>query len=146
MIVFVAAQTAHNGDPEKIAGIFTGLITAAAMLQGFLSYMARSMGNLAEQSGVLRDLATLFTTESTQERSVSDTTAQHQDALSPAAEAGEMTVTIERSLVPVSTRSDADAQGNYRENRPRRNRCTRREKRRRKNDTREYIAGFVRPR
>ena len=94
VIVFVAAQTAHNGDPEKIAGIFTGLITAAAMLQGFLSYMARSMGNLAEQSGVLRDLATLFTTESTQERSVSDTTAQHQDALSPAAEAGEITVAM----------------------------------------------------
>ena len=94
VIVFVAAQTAQNGDPEKIAGIFTGLITAAAMLQGFLSYMARSMGNLAEQSGVLRDLATLFTTQSTQEHSVSDTTAQHQEAPSPAAEAGEMTVAM----------------------------------------------------
>ena len=146
VIVFVAAQTAQNGDPEKIAGIFTGLITAAAMLQGFLSYMARSMGNLAEQSGVLRDLATLFTTQSTEERSVSDTTAQHQDALSPAAEAGEMTVTMNDLSFQYPRAATQTAQGNYRENRPRRNRCTRREKRRRKNDTREYIAGFVRPR
>ena len=84
VIVFIAARTAHNGDPEKIAGIFMGLITAAAGLQGFLSYMARSMGNLAEQSGVLRDLATLFTTQSTQERGVSHTTEKHQDAPSPA--------------------------------------------------------------
>ena len=77
VIVFIAARTAHNGDPEKIAGIFMGLITAAAGLQGFLSYMARSMGNLAEQSGVLRDLATLFTTQSTKESSVSNTTERH---------------------------------------------------------------------
>ena len=94
VIVFIAARTAHTGDPEKIAGIFTGLIAAAAGLQGFLSYMARSMGNLAEQSGVLRDLATLFTTQSTQERSVSDTTEQHRDAPSPAAQAGEITVAM----------------------------------------------------
>ena len=94
VIVFVAARTAHDGDPEKIAGIFTGLITAAAMLQGFLSYMARSMGNLAEQSGVLRDLATLFTTHSTEDSSVSDTTEEHQDASSPTAEVGEMTVAM----------------------------------------------------
>ena len=94
VIVFVAARTTHNGDPEKIAGIFTGLITAAAMLQGFLSYMARSMGNLAEQSGVLRDLATLFTTQSTEDSSVSDTTEEHKDAPAPAAEVGEMTVAM----------------------------------------------------
>ena len=94
VIVFVAARTAHDGDPEKIAGIFTGLITAAAMLQGFLSYMARSMGNLAEQSGVLRDLATLFTTQPTKESRVSKTTEKHQDAPSPAAKAGEVTVSM----------------------------------------------------
>ena len=94
VIVFVAARTAQSGDPEKIAGIFTGLIAAAAGLQGFLSYMARSMGNLAEQSGVLRDLATLFTTQSTQESSVSDTTEKHQEASSPTSEADEMTVTM----------------------------------------------------
>ena len=93
VIVFIAARTAHNGDPEKIAGIFMGLITAAAGLQGFLSYMARSMGNLAEQSGVLRDLATLFTTQSTQESGVSHTTEKHQDAPSPA-EARETTVAM----------------------------------------------------
>ena len=93
VIVFIAARTAHNGDPEKIAGIFMGLITAAAGLQGFLSYMARSMGNLAEQSGVLRDLATLFTTQSTQESGVSRTTEKHQDAPSPA-EARETTVAM----------------------------------------------------
>jgi ATP-binding cassette subfamily B protein len=93
VIVFIAARTAHNGDPEKIAGIFMGLITAAAGLQGFLSYMARSMGNLAEQSGVLRDLATLFTTQSTQESGVSHTTEKHQDAPSPA-EARETTVSM----------------------------------------------------
>ena len=94
VIVFIAARVAHNGDPEKIAGIFTGLVAAAVGLQGFLSYMARSMGNLAEQSGVLRDLATLFTTQSTKESRVSDTTEKHQDAPSPAAEAGEMTVAM----------------------------------------------------
>ena len=94
VIVFVAAQTAHSGDPEKIAGIFTGLIAAAAGLQGFLSYMAHSIGNLAEQSGILRDLATLFTTQSTKEESVSNTTEKHQDTPSSAAEAGEMTVAM----------------------------------------------------
>ena len=101
MIVFIAARTAHDGDPEKIAGIFTGLIAAAAGLQGFLSYMARSMGNLAEQSSVLRDLATLFTTQSTQERSVSDTTEKHQEGQGEpqgipqlAAEVGEITVAM----------------------------------------------------
>lgn len=94
VIVFIAARVAHNGDPEKIAGIFTGLVTAAVGLQGFLSYMARSMGNLAEQSGVLRDLATLFTTQSTEESSVSDTTEESQDTPSPAAEVGEMTVAM----------------------------------------------------
>ena len=90
VIVFIAARTAHNGDPEKIAGIFTGLIAAAAGLQGFLSYMAYSMGNLAEQSSILRDLATLFTTQSTKEESVSNTTEKHQ----PTSEAREMTVTM----------------------------------------------------
>ena len=94
VIVFIAARVAHNGDSEKIAGIFTGLVAAAVGLQGFLSYMARSMGNLAEQSGVLRDLATLFTTKSTKESRVSDTTEKHQDAPSPAAEVGEMTVAM----------------------------------------------------
>ena len=90
VIVFIAARTAHSGDPEKIAGIFTGLIAAAAGLQGFLSYMAHSMGNLAEQSGILRDLATLFTTQSTKEESTSKTTEKHQ----PTSEAREMTVAM----------------------------------------------------
>ena len=94
VIVFIAAQTARSGDPEKIAGIFMGLITAAAGLQGFLSYMARSMGNLAEQSGVLRDLATLFTTQPTKESSTSRATEEKQDDPAPAAEAGEMTVSM----------------------------------------------------
>ena len=94
VIVFIAAQTARSGDPEKIAGVFMGLITAAAGLQGFLSYMARSMGNLAEQSGVLRDLATLFTTQSTKESSVSRTTKEKQEGPSPASEAGEMAVSM----------------------------------------------------
>ena len=94
VIVFIAARTAHNGDPEKIAGIFMGLITAAAGLQGFLSYMARSMGNLAEQSDVLRDLATLFTTQSAKESSVSHTMEEKQDDPAPASEAGEMTVAM----------------------------------------------------
>ena len=94
VIVFIAAQTARSGDPEKIAGVFMGLITAAAGLQGFLSYMARSMGNLAEQSGVLRDLATLFTTQPTKESSVSRTTKEKQEGPSPASEAGEMAVSM----------------------------------------------------
>ena len=90
VIVFVAAQTARSGDPEKIAGIFTGLVAAAAGLQGFLSYMAHSMGNLAEQSGILRDLATLFTAQSTKEESVSNTTERHQ----PTSEARETIVAM----------------------------------------------------
>ena len=90
VIVFIAARTAHSGDSEKIAGIFTGLIAAAAGLQGFLSYMAHSMGNLAEQSGILRDLATLFTTQSAKEESVSNTREKHQ----PTSEAKEMTVAM----------------------------------------------------
>ena len=101
VIVFIAARTAHSGDPEKIAGIFTGLIAAAAGLQGFLSYMAHSMGNLAEQSGILRDLATLFTTQSTKEESVSDTMEKPQEGQGQpqgmpllAAEAREMTVAM----------------------------------------------------
>ena len=101
VIVFIAAWVAHDGNPEKIAGIFTGLIAAAVGLQGFLSYMARSMGNLAEQSGVLRDLATLFTTQSIKESSVSDTTTEKQESQGqpqgmplPATEAGEMTVAM----------------------------------------------------
>ena len=101
VIVFIAAQTARNSDPEEIPGIFMGLMTAAAGLQGFLSYMAHSMGNLAEQSGILRDLATLFTTQSTKEESVSKTTEKRQDSQGqpqgmplPAAEAGEMTVAM----------------------------------------------------
>ena len=90
VIVFVAAQTARSGDPEKIAGIFTGLVAAAAGLQGFLSYMAHSMGNLAEQSGILRDLATLFTAQSTKEESVSNTTERYQ----PTSEARETTIAM----------------------------------------------------
>ena len=93
VIVFIAARVAHNGDPEKIAGIFTGLVTAAVGLQGFLSYMARSMGNLAEQSGVLRDLAPLFTTQSVKGSSVANKTEEHQEAPSPA-EARETTVSM----------------------------------------------------
>lgn len=91
VIVFIAAQTARDGDPEKIAGIFTGLVAAAAGLQGFLSYMAHSMGNLAEQSGILRDLATLFTAQSTKAESVSNTTERHQ----PTSEARGMTVAMD---------------------------------------------------
>ena len=101
VIVFIAARAAHNGAPEKIAGVFTGLITAAATLQGFLSYMAHSIGNLAEQSGVLRDLATLFTPQSTEstpqsteESRVSDTPGEQQAAPVPAPETGEMTVAM----------------------------------------------------
>ena len=122
VIVFIAARVAHNGDPEKIAGIFTGLMTAAVGLQGFLSYMARSMGNLAEQSGVLRDLATLFTTQSTKESRVSDTTEKHQDGSGTTTRdaptrrrSGRDDSCHERSLIPISERSYADPQRDYRE-------------------------------
>ena len=93
-IVFIAARVAHNGAPEKIAGIFTGLIAAAVGLQGFLSYMARSMGNLAEQSGVIRDLASLFTTQSVKGSSASNTTEKEQDSPSRASETEEVTVAM----------------------------------------------------
>lgn len=60
-IIFLAAHTATAANEKEIAGVFTGLITAAVTLQGFLSYMAQAVGSLSEHSGVLRDLASLFT-------------------------------------------------------------------------------------
>ena len=60
-VIFIAAHTAQNADAKETAGIFTGLIYAAGTLQGFLASMAHSLGNLAEQNGILRELAVLFT-------------------------------------------------------------------------------------
>lgn len=60
-VIFIAAYTAQNAEAKEAAGIFTGLIYAAGTLQGFLSSMAHSLGTLAEQSSILRELAILFT-------------------------------------------------------------------------------------
>ncbi len=59
-VLFIAAHAAQSADPKETAGIFTGLIHAAVSLQGFLSTMVRSLGSLAEQVGILRELAILF--------------------------------------------------------------------------------------
>ena len=75
-IIFLAAHTATAANEKEIAGVFTGLITAAVTLQGFLSYTAQAMGNLSEHSSVLRDLAPLFTTPPPK-------TEKHQDNALP---------------------------------------------------------------
>lgn len=75
-IIFLAAHTATAANEKEIAGVFTGLITAAVTLQGFLSYTAQALGTLSEHSGVLRDLAPLFTTPPPE-------TAKHQDNALP---------------------------------------------------------------
>ena len=60
-VIFIAAHASQNADPKEIAGTFTGLIYASGTLQGFLSSIADALGRLAEQSGILRELAALFT-------------------------------------------------------------------------------------
>ena len=60
-VIFIAAYASQNADSNETAGIFTGLIYASGILQGFLSSIADALGRLAEQSGILRELAALFT-------------------------------------------------------------------------------------
>ena len=60
-VIFIAAYASQNANSDEIAGIFTGLIYASGTLQGFLSTIADALGRLAEQSGILRELAALFT-------------------------------------------------------------------------------------
>ena len=75
-VIFIAAHTAQNADSKETAGIFTGLIYAAVFLQGFLSSIARSLGTLAEQSGILRELAILFTIQPTHVEKTMDSAPQ----------------------------------------------------------------------
>lgn len=62
-IIYIAAYTAQKSAGNETAGIFTGLVAAAVALQGFLSSIAYGLGSLAENSGILRELANLFTQE-----------------------------------------------------------------------------------
>lgn len=76
IIIFIAAHAAQNADSKEAVGIFTGLITAAVAFQGFLFFFYGSLGSLAEHSGVLRELATLFTIQSASVEKDSDSDQQ----------------------------------------------------------------------
>lgn len=82
-IIFIAAAAAQNADETEVAGVFTGLITAAVTLQGILSAIAYGIGNLTEQSSVLRDLAPLFTMQPAKEESACHTKHQDRTASDP---------------------------------------------------------------
>jgi len=59
-IIFIAADVAHNATSKEVAGIFTGLISAAALLQGHFSSIAGGIVNLSIQSTILRELVILL--------------------------------------------------------------------------------------
>lgn len=81
-VIFIAAHTAQNADSKETAGIFTGLIYAALTLQGFLASIARSLGTLAEQSGILRELAILFTIQPANVEKTMDSAPQPEPHIS----------------------------------------------------------------
>jgi len=62
-ILFIAADAAHNATAKEVAGIFTGLITAAASLQVYFSSIAGGIANLSIQSTLLRELVLLLDVE-----------------------------------------------------------------------------------
>lgn len=78
-VIFIAAYAAQRVDSQETAGVFTGLIYAAATVRGFLSSIANAIGTLAEQSGILRELAILFTLQPSEFEKRSDT-VQPSDA------------------------------------------------------------------
>ena len=75
-VIFIAAYTSLNADSKKMVGIFTGLIYASGTLQGFLSSIADALGRSAEQIGILRELATLFTIQPSNVEKGSDPAVQ----------------------------------------------------------------------
>ena len=88
VIIFIAAYASQNATKNETAGIFTGLVYASIALQGFLFYIANSLGNLAKQTTILRELARLFTplprleTEKQQQTLCTSGTTIEIDALS----------------------------------------------------------------
>ena len=62
VIILIAAHAAQSVAQNEAAGVFTGLVYASIAVQGFLFYIANSLGSLAQQSTILRELARLFTT------------------------------------------------------------------------------------
>ena len=78
-VIFIAAVAAHNGREKEIAGIFTGLITAAVALQAHLYLMADTLGNLVKQSTILRELTTLLNTKDTPRGNKVGTTKSNTD-------------------------------------------------------------------
>ena len=79
-IIYIAAYTAQKAAGNEVAGVFTGLIAAAVTLQGFLSSVAYGLGSLAENSRILRELATLFVREPEAERETEDLSSQASTA------------------------------------------------------------------
>ena len=78
-IIFIAADAAHNGREKEIAGIFTGLIAAAATLQAHFSLIGNTLGDLAKQSTILRELTMLLNTKDTTEENAVETTKSDTD-------------------------------------------------------------------
>ena len=84
-VIFIAAHASQNADSKEIAGVFTGLIYASRTLQGFLSSIADALGRFSEQSGILRELAVLFTIEPSAVEKENDSIGQRGvNRLSPA--------------------------------------------------------------
>ena len=76
-VIFIAAVIAQRTDPKETAGIFTGLIYATGTLQGFLVAIVSSLATLVEQSGILRELAILFTIPAANTEKESNATQPH---------------------------------------------------------------------
>ena len=78
-VIFIAAEVTHNGRKKEIAGIFTGLIAAAATLQAHFSLIGDTLGNLAKQSTILRELTLLLNTKDPSGENAVETTKLDTD-------------------------------------------------------------------
>lgn len=78
-VIFIAATTAYNGEEKEIAGIFTGLLAAAATLQSLFSVIGEALGNLAKQSTILRELTLLLNTKDLSGKNAVETTKSDPD-------------------------------------------------------------------
>ena len=87
-IIFIAAHASQNVAQNQTAGVFTGLVYASIALQGFLFYIASSLGTLSKQSTILRELASLVSpvprleTEEQQQTVIASGITIEMDALS----------------------------------------------------------------
>ena len=77
-VIFIAAHASQNVDTSEAAGIFMGLIHASVTLQGFLASIADALGRFAAQSGILRELAMVFTIEPSEVEKESDSAGQQE--------------------------------------------------------------------